>query len=300
MRESIDVSFLDLFYGAGGRKNAPHPAGFYTFVEEITSGGQAKFDIRDSNGVRWRVKLGKESKAEVAATRLLWAAGYFVDEDYYLEQFKVAGIPTLRRGSTYVSNGVVYGARLERKPESITEVGNWSWFDNPFSGTREFNGLRVMMALMNNWDVKKDNNAIYLADGERHYVVTDVGATFGKTAQSKGTKSNVAHYANSKFIHEVTPTHVSFVLTTRLLFPAAIVVPVYVERARRRNVAKDIPLEDAKWLGQKLAQLSEQQIADCFRSAGYTREEVEAYTKAVQTRISALNALEIYATGGLP
>ncbi len=33
--------------------------------------------------------------------------------------------------------------------------------DDPFEDTREWNGLRVMMALMNNWDLKDENNAIY-------------------------------------------------------------------------------------------------------------------------------------------
>ena len=41
-----------------------------------------KFDVEDDQHVQWRVKLGEEPQSETAATRLLWAAGYFVDEDY--------------------------------------------------------------------------------------------------------------------------------------------------------------------------------------------------------------------------
>jgi hypothetical protein len=57
------------------------------------------------------------------------------------------------------------------------------------------------------------------------------------------------------------------------------------------NVTKHIPRADAKWLGQLLGQLSEEQIRDCFRAAGYTPDEVAGYSKEVQKRIAALNAL---------
>ena len=50
---------------------------------------------------------------------------------------------------------------FERKPDGEEKVGIWRWKDNPFTGRREFNGLRVMMAVMNNWDLKDVNNAVY-------------------------------------------------------------------------------------------------------------------------------------------
>ena len=39
-------------------------------------------------------------------------------------------------------------------------------------------GLRIMMALMNNWDLKSANNSVYAVEGESpRYVVSDLGAT---------------------------------------------------------------------------------------------------------------------------
>jgi hypothetical protein len=58
-----------------------------------------------------------------------------------------------------------------------------------------------------------------------------------------------------------------------------------------KNVTKHIPPADAKWLGRLLGQLSEEQIRDCFRAAGYTDDEVNGYATEVQKRIAALNAL---------
>ena len=57
------------------------------------------------------------------------------------------------------------------------------------------------------------------------------------------------------------------------------------------KITKHIPRDDAKWLGQRLSQLSEEQVSDCFRAAGYTPDEITLYTQAVRKRIAELNAL---------
>ena len=47
-----DVSLLNLIYGAGGQENAPNPNSIYTFVKEDMEGTSAKFDVKDSQGIR--------------------------------------------------------------------------------------------------------------------------------------------------------------------------------------------------------------------------------------------------------
>src|SRR5262245_45281007 len=75
-----NIAARDLFYGSGGRERQPH--GTFTFVRENLGGSSPKFVIRDQDGAEWKVKLGSEARAETAATRLIWAAGYYTDEDY--------------------------------------------------------------------------------------------------------------------------------------------------------------------------------------------------------------------------
>jgi hypothetical protein len=58
---------------------------------------------------------------------------------------------------------------------------------NPFTGTREFNGLRVLMALLSNWNLKDVNNAIYAErdeTGSAVYEVSDLGTSFGMSGES--------------------------------------------------------------------------------------------------------------------
>src|SRR6185503_9780702 len=214
-RDRGDIESLNLLYGPGGKEHLP--AGKFTFVKEDKDASSPKFEVVDEQGIHWKAKLGEETKSETAATRLLWAAGYFTDEDYYLPELRVEKMPKLARGSDYVSDGVVRGVRLERSVEGQKKSGNWSWFKNPFVGTKELNGLKILMALINNWDLKEVNNSIYDEKGEGpRYAVSDLGASFGETGNSMTrSKSNPGDYSGTQFIQKVTSTHVDFYLSTR-------------------------------------------------------------------------------------
>jgi hypothetical protein len=216
-----------------------------------------------------------------------------VDEDYYIDELHVEGLPTLKRGQLFVTaDGIVHGARLELKMKEIKKLGTWDWFKNPFVGTKEFNGLRIMMSLVNNWDLKTINNSIYEVNDEAEYAVSDVGATFGKTGDPlHRSKSVLKDYEDSKFIDKVSGDFVDFVMHSRPLLLAAINIPNYEKRTHMQDVTKHIPRADAKWLGERLSQLTEQQIRDCFRAGGYTQEEIDGYSAVIQNRIAALNAL---------
>jgi hypothetical protein len=287
-----DVSSLDLLAGSG--ENRP-PAGKFTFVKEDMGGASPKFEVVDGQGVHWKAKLGEEAKPETAATRLLWAAGYFVDESYYLPELRVEKMPAkLSRGSEFVKDGVARGVRLERTVTGREKIGNWSWSSNPFTGTKELNGLRIMMAMINNWDLKEPNNAIYAVSGEAtEYAVSDLGGTFGKTGGVGlgRTKSRLEDYSASKFIDSQDSDEVHLTIKSRPFFLLAVDPYHYNKLASRANVGRDIPRADAKWLGHRLGQLSMEQLKDCFRAAGYSTAEVGGFAKVVHSRIADLNKL---------
>ncbi len=294
MEDRGDPASLNLFYGVGSKEEAPDPEMSYKFIAEDLKQTSPKFDVEDAQGVRWRVKLGSEARAETAATRLVWALGYFVDEDYYIDTLKVKDLPKLKRGEKYApGDGTVRGVRLERKDKKdVKELGKWNWFSNPFVHTKELNGLRVVMALINNWDLVTKNNSIYEVDGQRRYVVSDIGASFGHTGNYlSGSKDDLEGYEKSKFITKIDSDTVDLEMLGRPLPLTIVEAPYNLGRPGAREVARHIPRADAKWIGQKLGQLSESQIRDCFRAAGYSPAEVDGFTKVVQERIAALTAL---------
>jgi hypothetical protein len=285
-----DPAALDLLNGAGGKEHQPGTN--FKFIEESKSGTSPKFIVEDENGAKWKVKLGHEVKSETAATRLVWAAGYFVDEDYYRPQIQVRGMKPLSRGREYVSgDGLVREARLERQGVG-KKLKNWDWHHNPFVGTREFNGLRVMMALINNWDLKEINNDTFDRNGEPGYEVADLGASLGRTGNSFARSRGVMKdYVETKFIKKVTPKDVDFVMHSRPFFLTIFHFPYYRTRTRMESVTKHIPIADARWIGNLLSRFSSEQIRDCFRTAGFSPEEVEGYARIVTQRIEALKKL---------
>ena len=159
-RKPADISARDLFYGPGGKEDQPGTT--CTFIKEDLKGSHPKFDVRDQNGVKWRAKLGAEARPEMVASRLVWAVGYYTNEDYFLPVLRVRNMPRLQRGQNLVSpDGSITNLRLKRYLKGEKKIALWRWHRNPFVGTRELNGLRVMMALINNWDLKDDNNSVY-------------------------------------------------------------------------------------------------------------------------------------------
>jgi hypothetical protein len=294
-----DIAAKDLLYGSGGQEGRPNPP--VIFEKEDSEGTNPKFDVRDQDGTKWKVKLGVEARPETVATRLLWAVGYFTEEDYLVPDLKVDGVPKhLQRGQGFIKRGgEVHDARLKRHPKHAEKGDEWHWRKNPFNGQREFNGLRVMMSLINNWDVKDENNAIYedKDSGKKLYVVTDLGASFGSIGYRLGPgrgKGNVGSYKNSKFITHVHSDYVDFsspAHSTVLGILGILSIPDFVARMRLRWIGRHIPREDAKWIGGLLTQLKPSQIEDAFRSAGYSQQDVQTYAAAVEKRIAELGKL---------
>jgi hypothetical protein len=281
-QEPADIESRDLYYGPAGRDGAPDPAGKFEFVRRSSSGTSEKIIVNDDRGRSWTVKFGPEAKPETAASRVVWAAGYHVDEDYFVAQAHISG-----RGGFDVSD-----VRFERR-DSLKEVGFWSWTANPFLGTREFQGLKTLMALLNNWDLKDVNNKI-LEPGkkttgdrsERIYYVADLGATLGSTGSffnklpllgeaPAGTKGKPDAFASQAFIDSVRDGKVLFHYKGKN--PAALA---------------DVSVDNARWMGDLLARLSDKQLGDAFRAGGFSDADVQIYSRAVRGRIRQLQNLK--------
>ncbi len=290
-----EIKSKDLFNGPGGEKHRPQLP--VKFLKEDPHGHNSKIDVEDAKGTKWKAKLGIEAQPETVATRLLWATGYFTNEDYLVRDLEIKGLPAhLHRGQGHViPPDHLDMVRLQRHAGGEKKAGNWSWKHNPFVGQREFNGLRVMMALISNWDLKDENNGIFEdRDGGEEYLVTDLGTAFGASGNrysEAGSKNNLKAYQEAKFFAKVTPAYVDFNFPRRPP-PTHILDPVhYFHQVHLRWIGERVPRADAKWIGSLLAQLSKQQIQDAFRAGGYPPEQATAFTEAVQSRIAELNRL---------
>ena len=293
-RNPKDIRSRNLYYGPGGK--AHEPQGPFTFVKEDRDGSNPKFVVRDEAGVKWKVKMGEEARPETAASRLVWAVGYFSNEDYFLADLRPSEMPErLHRGQKLVApDGSVHAVRLKRELKGEAKAGTWRWKTDPFTGPRELNGLRVVMALINNWDLKDENNAVYEDGPERIFMISDLGSSFGTAGPSwphQKAKGNLESYTRSKFMTKTTAGYVDFQEPARPSYQYLLNLPEYFRRKRLEWIGRRIPVRDVQWIGELLSQLSVEQIRDAFRASGYTPEEVNGFAGVVEDRIRELKAL---------
>jgi hypothetical protein len=292
-RDPGDIASRNLFYGPGGK--AHEPRGTFTFEKEDMNGSNPKFDVVDEDGVRWRVKMGAEAKPETVASRFVWAVGYFANEDYFMPVLHVQKMQRLRRGRNLVSaDGTVLNVRLKRHLKDEKKIGVWSWSKSPFTGTPEWYRLRVLMAVMNNWDLKDSNNSIYLTRGsppEERYAVSDLGASFATTGENWMLKGNPTAYCDSKWIKRASPQFIDFNVPSPPAMNYYIDFPELALRLSLLWLGHHIPRTDARWVGDQLGRLSPDQIRDAFRAGGYSSPDVEQLSRTLERRIGELRKM---------
>ena len=296
-----NISKRNLLYGPGSPEQAP--TGPFTFVEEDKSGESPKFVVRDARGDLWTIKLGPEAQAETVSTRIVWSVGYFAEEAYYVDEIRIDNLPRLSRGQDYIAGAIVRGARFEPKRPGMKRGSTWSWHKNPFDNTRELSGLKVLMILLNNFDARSGNNRIIYVNGDRgteaRYYVTDLGATLGRAGGLGGTrtKNDLADFLSTKFVRGVDARDgvVEFDYDTRPrgLGHLSVLHPFYYRHeVKKEKAMRGIPVVHARWIGSLLSQLSDEQLRDAFRAAGYAENVRESYVGALRERINQLAKLQ--------
>jgi hypothetical protein len=289
-QEPTDISSRNLLLGPGGEEMKPDLKQV-VFEEAAAEGGYSvKWRVRDAAGRHWVAKLGNEAQPETVATRLVWAAGYPTEVNYLVPCVQIANAPKPPgdKGIKRCEGKGFANVRFEARPDGHKRLEEWSWRDNPFKGTKEFAGFVVLMGLLNNWDLKDANNKVVYVPGdgggELRYVVSDLGATFGKTGNFiTHSRNEPEKYVKTGFVDKVEGNLVHFDYS-----------------GKNSGLFDNINVEQAKWVGDILSQLSEEQVKDAFRAANYKPEEIEALAQEVLGRINALHSLPAPAAAATP
>jgi hypothetical protein len=263
-----DLERRDLLHGPGGLQFAPDVNSRYDFLRVKETGTQPGYDVKDARGLEWSIKQGVEGRTEVVVSRFAWALGYHQPYLYYLPQWTLTrdGQDTLQPGGRF---------RLE--PTTQRKIGDWSWRKNPFLGTRPMTGLFVLMVMVNNWDLKTAQNAVYEVveedqDARYWYMARDLGASFGRTSWfSLGTKDDPPAFEREPFIKRVEGNRVRF----------------HFQGAwREPQLHNSVTPDDVRWVCQLLNRLSAEQWRDAFRAGGYDEEEAARYIRRLQQKVA--------------
>ena len=278
--ESVNVGERDLFAGPGGEEMRPDLENI-TFVEEDKSGHNKKYRIKDGAGMEWVAKLGSEAQPETVAVRLLYGLGYKTEINYLIPVLKIPG------------KGTFQNVRLEARPKNVKRLDEWKWRDNPFVGTNELQGLKIMMVFLTNWDLlDMQNKVLHVKNGdtvENQYVISDLGATFGKLGNNNlpfffrlGRKTNEPDVWNEAGF-------VKAVEFKKLVFDF---------KGKGRDLMNDLTIEQGRWLSDLLLQLSDKQVGDAFRAGNYSPDDVATLTDGFKARVHVLDEVTKTAAAG--
>jgi hypothetical protein len=256
----------DLFWGVGGARLEPDPAATYTIIDTKHGGFSMGFTVDDPAGRKWSVKLPPEAPTEVVASRILWGVGYHQPPIYYLGQWTAAGSR---------HNPQLPGRFRESKPDlhGLSAGKNWSYYNGPFVGSREQNGLLVLMAMLGNSDIKDEQNVVYhlkeAAEGAtRWYVARDLGQSFGRTGVIDAPRGDVQVFEETPFIKGMSGAYVRFDW-----------------HGRHGVLLEHITPDDVHWTSGLLKRLTDQQWQDAFRAGGYAPATADRFIRRFKQKI---------------
>jgi hypothetical protein len=277
------VETLDFRYGIGGAELAPKPP--FRFVDEDATGTTPKIKVKDANGHSWVVKFGEEASPDTFCTRLAWAVGYYVEPTYYVEDGVIEGAQRLTRARKNVdANGRFQAARFQLRSSEpkFLKYANWSWTDNPFQGTPELSGLKILMMLLSDWDDKDardaekrgTNTGIYQHGDLLYYFIDDWGGAMGRWGK---------YFTRSKWRAD------GFLKQSEdfVSLKGGDLRWGYV--GQHSSLLKEgVKFTDVRWLMQRLGKVTDDQLRAGLTSSGASPEEAEKYMKALRMRIGAL------------
>lgn len=272
----------ELFYGIGDRQFLPPQDATYKFKAKDEAGFSVSFDVTGPDGTEWSAKIGPEAQTEVVVSRILWGLGYHQPPIHYLPWWNlVEENGTVKKESE---------ARFRPKLGQIERLKEyWSWKENPFVGTRPFNGLLVILLILNSTDLKDDNNSIYEVKGRipgaasdrgHWYVVRDLGAALGETGKLFPRRNWIEGFEREDFISGVKNGKIEFEFT-----------------GRHQELLEAITPADLRWAADRLQRLSHEQWRDAFRAANYGDVTRERYVRKIRQKIAeALEAADALTT----
>ena len=287
----------DLRFGPGGADGVPAPP--FQFVEEHSSGSQPCVAVRDSRSRLWRVKWGHEARPESFAVRLVWACGYFAEVTHFVAEGRIEGASNLARARNCLDEeGRFADARFEledRRVRMLFDEHSWSWDDNPFVGTKQLSGLKIVNMLLSNWDTKDrrdvsrgSNTAIFEYPVSRwareaRYLITDWGGAMGKWGSNVVSRDR---WDPEGFAAQ-TP---SFVTGVRDGF-----VNFGYQGQRTAEITRGITVDHVEWFYRHSRRLTEKSLRDGLLASGATEEEAARFAVALRARIAQLGQAAGYA-----
>ena len=264
----------DLYWGVGGKRLAPRPDVVYRVTEVKEGGFSAGYTVEGPDGREWSAKFRPEGLTEVVASRILWGVGYHQPPIYLLEKWTAenANGPNPQAPARF----------REKTPDlaGLDATDVWSYYQNPFVGTRELAGLLVLHVMLGNSDLKDDNNALYTLDrpvegASRWFVARDLGQTFGRMGIVDAPRGDIEVFETTPFIKSVDDSTVELEIG-----------------GRHDTLFAGITPADVRWICDRLNRFTDRQWTDAFRAGGYDKPTADRFIRRLKQKIAEGLALD--------
>jgi hypothetical protein len=287
-RAPSDIGIENWACGSAGCDHAPAPP--FHFVKEDMEGTFPKLTVTDAKGRTWSVKFGVKVIPEAFCSRFVAALGYVTEPSYYVASGRLDNASRLRRASGFVkSDGTFVHARFQLRDNDALEFlpkHAWSLTDNPFRGTHELAGLRVVLMLLSNWDAKdlrsgqeSSNTAVFRGPGgQMLYSFFDWGSTLGRWGTIIRRTRNDCTGFSSDTPHLITGVHGNR-------------VDWGYSGKHEDDVRNDITVDDLRWLAPRLTAITEEQIRTGLKASGATDRQIASWTDSLESRIHEIEAV---------
>lgn len=284
------ISMENWTCGSAGCDHVPTPP--FQFVKEDMEGTFPKLTVKDAKGRTWSVKFGGKVVPESFSSRFVTAVGFLVEPSYFVAKGKLDHPEVLHRARSFVDrDGTMQRARFQlRDPKELDFVkdGAWSLADNPFRGTHEFAGLRVLLMLLSNWDAKDSregeeeaNTGIFRMPGaqpEFEYSFFDWGSTLGRWGHlMRRTRSDCSGFADD------TPDFITGVAGKTVKFGYS--------GKHEDDVKAGITVDDLRWLVPYLSSITDEEIRLGLTASGATPRQTTCWAESLRNRIQQVQAV---------
>ena len=288
--EPKPLTVSDWIRGPGGNDRAPSPP--FQFQKENLGGTNPKIEVTDARGRLWIVKFGSEIHSETFASRLLHAVGYPAEAIYFVPSGIIEGVHGLKRSRSFIGkDGRFRGARFKLRDNSTLAYADelrWSWRANPFLGSHELSGLKILIMLASNWDTKdaregdESNTAVFqsVSSDPKTYIYsfTDWGASLGHSGGFlKRTKWDLSGYESQ------TRNFVKSGPGGRLVWR--------FRGIHSRDITDGITAADVRWLLPYLSRITDDELRAGLVASGTPMEKAERFTRCIRGRIAQLGRI---------
>jgi hypothetical protein len=239
----------------------------------------------------WVVKFGGEVHSDTFAARLLYATGYAAAPTYFLRGGEIEDVHDLKRAKPFVTKeGRFHNARFKlRQPHKE----KWSWVENPFEGSHELKGLKILVMLLSNWDTKDardgegSNNGVFkhspLDGTPSWFALTDWGASLGNSGgfftrdrwNWRGYRDQTASFAKLRSDGTIQ----------------------WGFRGKHyRDITDGVGVNDVGWLVPYLSRITDEELVVGLAASGASASVAQQFARAIRRRVWTLE--RIAETGG--